>query len=69
MPCLPVYDWLNVDVFQRTGVDVALNEVASHIGKHLGRTGGFHALSDAIERDYAKATDRSHDRLTGFAVG
>lgn len=61
MPCLPVYDWLNVDVFQRTGVDVALNEVASHIGTHLELMGCFHALSDAIERGITRKqlTDRT----------
>lgn len=61
MPCLPVYDWLNVDVFQRTGVDVALNEVASYIGQHLELMGGFHALSDAIEREITRKqlTDRT----------
>ncbi len=61
MPCLPVYDWLNVDICQMMRVDVALNEVASHIGKHLRRTGGFHALSDAIERAITRKqlTDRT----------
>ncbi len=61
MPCLPVYDWLNVDICQMMRVDVALNGVASHIGKHLRRTGGFHALSDAIERGITRKqlTDRT----------
>ncbi len=61
MPCLPVYDWLNVDICQMTRVDVALNAVASHIGKHLELMGGFHALSDAIERGITRKqlTDRT----------
>lgn len=48
-PDLLVQEGLNVDGFQRAGVDVALDQVAAHFGQHIELIFGLHAFDDAIE--------------------